>query len=345
MINLFGKLWTAQALREHIGDMSQLAGVQALVLDDGRGRGSRVLNVHTGSGLEFQVLVDRALDVGMCRYNGQSLCWHSPAGWPHPAFAEHAGLGWLRSFGGGLVTTCGLDQFGAANRDGEKELGIHGRVSNLPAEQVSWSADWETTEAGEDYVITIQGKVRQARLFGENLLLCRTLRTALGASWLELTDAVTNEGFNPQPHMILYHCNLGFPLIAEGSHLDLEATTTTARDAVAEAGIDNWQHIHAPQQGYDEQVFHHAVEPSDNHYAQATVHSPMAGFGVRLEYSLDSLPDLYQWKMLGQGAYVLGLEPANCAGIRGRADARERGELVTLEPSETRRYQLRFSII
>jgi galactose mutarotase-like enzyme len=103
--------------------------------------------------------------------------------------------------------------------------------------------------------------------------------------------------------------------------------------------------MHAPKQGYDEQVFHHVLTQTDEPYGQAKVMSPVAGFGLRLEVSRNTLPDLYQWKMLGQGAYVLGLEPANCAGIRGRADAREHGELVMLKPGETREYKLRFSIV
>ena len=72
--------------------------------------------------------------------------------------------------------------------------------------------------------------------------------------------------------------------------------------------------------------------------------SPTAGLALNLRYDLASLPHLYQWKMMGQGAYALGLEPANCAGIGGRAAARAQDDLPVLEPGEQRSYALTFGV-
>ena len=46
-------------------------------------------------------------------FQGLPLAWRSPAGDVHPSYYEPEGFGWLRSFAGGLLTTCGLDQFGS----------------------------------------------------------------------------------------------------------------------------------------------------------------------------------------------------------------------------------------
>jgi len=48
------------------------------------------------------------------------------------------------------------------------------------------------------------------------------------------------------------------------------------------------------------------------------------------------LPRMWQWRMLGPGMYLTGLEPANC-GLAGRAAEREAGTLEMLEPGESRR--------
>jgi hypothetical protein len=56
------------------------------------------------------------------------------------------------------------------------------------------------------------------------------------------------------------------------------------------------------------------------------------------------LPELIQWKQVGQGAYVLGLEPANCRP-EGRSAARQRGKLVELAPGESVDYLLEFKVM
>src|SRR5881397_2158651 len=49
------------------------------------------------------------MDVGRCELRGQSLAWLSPTGVVGPWYSEPMGLGWFRSWGGGMVVTCGLD--------------------------------------------------------------------------------------------------------------------------------------------------------------------------------------------------------------------------------------------
>ena len=51
----------------------------------------------------------------------------------------------------------------------------------------------------------------------------------------------------------------------------------------------------------------------------------------------------FEWKMAGAGTHVLGIEPANCY-VEGRAAERARGTLVTLEPGESRTYELSLEV-
>ena len=116
------------------GDISQIAGVRLKTFADGAARGIRVADVETGSGFRFSVLIDRGMDIGPASWSGRPLDWESGTGAVHPALYDPAGVGWLRSFGGGLMIGCGLDNVGAACSDDGEDLGLHGRLSHTPAE-------------------------------------------------------------------------------------------------------------------------------------------------------------------------------------------------------------------
>lgn len=342
MIHLFGRAWERAELLRYVGHMDQLAGIRLVEGIDGSARGVRMLHVWTGSGLEFVVVADRALDITACRYKGIPLAWLSPTGEVHPAFYEPEGIGWLRTFAGGLLTTCGLDHFGAPSEDDGQAFGLHGRISNLPARYLSYRAHWtdDTT-----YSLEISGEVRQARLFGENLVLRRRITTTLGAKALHIEDTVTNEGHAPQPHMILYHFNLGFPLVSPMARLHIEAERTEPRDAVAARGLERWSEFQPPTPNYQEQVFHHVPRADTNGRVQVELENRSLGLGLRWTYDRSALPHLFEWKMMGEGAYVLGVEPANSSGIGGRADARARGDLPVLAPGESRTYIIELAVV
>jgi hypothetical protein len=261
-------------------------------------------------------------------------------GSPHPAFAENEGLGWLRSFGGGLLATCGLDHFGPPNEDGGESLGLHGRISNLPTEAVSYTTEWR----GDEYVLEITGQVRQTRVFGENLLLRRRISTALGSSKLRVDDTIINEGFEPCPQMLLYHINLGFPLIGPATRLNIDSVEMIPRDDDAKPGIDQWSEFQKPTVGYREQVFRHQLRAAEDGVVQAQVENPDLGLTLQLRYDQQALPYLVEWKMMGQGVYVLGVEPANCGVLQGRATARKQGDLPILHPGEQRDYWLEIEL-
>jgi hypothetical protein len=341
MTMLFNREWSKAELLSRVGQMEQLAGIRLLEAADGKARGCRMLDVWTGSGLRFQVNAERTLDISGCDFKGIPLAWRSPTGDVHPAFYEPQGLGWLRSFPGGLLATCGLDQFGSPSQEGGAEFGLHGRISNSPASQVNTRTFWD----GDDYKLEISGETRQAALFCENLILRRKISTALGSNRIRIEDVVTNEGFQPAPHMLLYHFNLGFPLVSEQTRLQLQSEETLPRDATAQSGLAEWDRFQAPTPGYSEQVFIHRPVAAENGLTTVELRNPQLGLGLRWTYKTAELPYLMEWKMMGEGAYVVGVEPANCKGLGGRAGTREAGQLPILVPGESRGYHINVEVI
>lgn len=334
MPRLFGTEHAPEDLRRMTGQMSQVAGIRLSELSDGRARGMRVADVYTGSGFRFQVLLDRALDIGAAEHSGRSLAWTHPA-LGGPELYEPDGAGWGRTFGGGLLTTCGLTFFGQPETDDGDNLGLHGRISHQYGEKISVVEEWR----GDEYVLQIEGQVRQSLLFGENLLLTRKISTTLGADSFTVEDRVRNDGYRPTPHMILYHLNFGFPVVSPESELLASLESSRPRDAAAESGFARFSHFEPPDADYAEQVFFHQPRVDAQGYVHvAIVNRPLA-FGGSLRYRAETLPCLAQWKMMGAGDYVCALEPANQWETPRRV-LREEGRLRYLEPGEELTYHL-----
>lgn len=344
MVTLYGKTFSQRELLAHVGSLAQIGGVREVILQDGPTRGVRAAEFETGTGLTFTVLLDRGMDIGAAKYRGASLAWQSATGPAHPAYFEPEGFGWLRTFHGGLMTGCGLTTAGAPSVDEGESLGLHGRLSHLPASNTWVDGAWR----GDEYEMWARGRMRQAIVFGENVTLTRRIWARLGESRLFLRDLVTNEGYRRVPHMILYHCNFGFPLLDEGAELIAPSRQVTPRDAVAAPGLETHNRYEAPIAGYAEQCFYHEMIADADGWVTVLLanrgYDGGRGLGAYVRYRQDTLPCFTQWKMVGQGEYVTGLEPANCL-VEGRAKDRERGILQFLEPGETRIYELEIGVL
>lgn len=326
-IRLFGRDFDPAELRRLVGTEAQLAGIRLVELADGRARGMRAAEVYTGSGFRFLVLIDRGLDVGAAEDAGRPLAWVHPALGSH-ALHERSGIGWLRTFGGGLVTTCGLTHYGAPDDEGPEGFGLHGRASHLPAENLSVRQEWRDGE----YVLEIEGETRQGRLFGESLRLRRRISTRLGAHSLLIEDRIVNEGFRTTPIAVLYHCNLGFPVVSADSELLVSGGDVKPRDDEARAGLDAHRRFGAPQDGYAEQVFFHDPRPDASGLAAAAVVNRPLEIGAFARWRRAELPVLAQWKLMAPGEYVCGLEPSTHVMTSTRRELREQGLPRELPP-------------
>jgi galactose mutarotase-like enzyme len=325
-----------------ISNPAQLGGIETSVLDNGPGRGTRIAWVNTGSGLRFKIVIDRAMDIVDAFFNAHSLAFISHLGVSAPQpFARH-GLEWLSTFGGGLMTTCGLHHVGPP----EEDRGLHGLVSNQPAEI---ELIRQPNPRQGDLEMSITGLVRETQLFGPSLELRRSISATLGKAEIRVHDEVTNVGNTRTPHMILYHCNFGWPLVEEGARILWKGPW--------EAGSEESRHLFSASNDY-----HTCPAPLDEHNAggeavafidpqadeaghcRCGIYNERLRLALKLEFNKSQLPLLNNWLHWGKNEYVTGLEPATNRPV-GQSRARDEGKLIYLEPGETRKYDLSFEVL
>lgn len=340
VVHLFGQTLSVAELRRRVGHLDQVAGIDALVLDDGSERGVRAMRVHNGSELSFIVLVDRGLDIGAAEFNGIPLAWLAPTGFTSAWYRDPVGTGLLHSFGGGLLVTCGPDNVGPPSEGPYGPVGLHGRFPNAPASLVTRELRWDETGG----LLEIRGQVREAQLFGPNLLRRRRITIPVGQTRLRIEDDIVNEGFSAAPLLLLYHINFGWPLVDVGARVvgpGSAGAAPEARDAAAAAGLATLDRVDAPVPGFRERVFFHHPRPDAAGWATARIANPAlaGGLCVTVRFRPEELPEFLQWTMTGEGMYVVGLEPSTCRAGGFQAE-QAAGRVVSLAPGEARRYQL-----
>ncbi len=355
MVQLWGRDYARRDLARHAGSIDAFAGVRLVTLGDGTERGVRVLEFRTGTGLTFEVLVDRAMDIGACAFRGAPIGWTSPTGVVGPGLHDYegeAGLAFLRAFSG-LMQTCGLDHIMApeaapspyahAARTQIRQS-IHGRVSFLPARLTGYGEHWQ----GDRCLLFAEGEIRQAAVFGENLALLRRIEAEVGQNRIRVTDRVVNRGFETTPHMMLYHIQVGHPVLDAGSrYLAPVADVVWASHAerYREQGV-GYGRLPAPQERFREQVWEHRLAAdAAGRVPVALVNDGFAGgLGFLVESRIEQLPCQIEWQNLQEGGYCIGLEPAT-NHAPGAAFARERGEEIGLGPGEERAYDLVMEVL
>jgi hypothetical protein len=210
--------------------------------------------------------------------------------------------------------------------------GLHGRVSNRPARLRAYGERWE----GDECVLYAEGETQVAALMGEQLVLRRTIEARVGESRLRIHDVVENVGWDPTPHMLLYHVNAGFPVVDEGAEILVPATGAQAR---GDYPVEGYRILGAPEPAHPERVFTHDVAAEADGSVPVAVVNRRVGLGLYEVYRREQLPFHFVWRMLGEGTYVVGIEPSTNR-VEGRLDARERGELIVLGAGELREYDL-----
>jgi hypothetical protein len=253
---LFGKNIDREKLLESVGDISQICGIDSFTYDDGMAKGVRALEFRTGSGLRFTVLPDRGLDIYHAEYMSVPLNWRSGVGLVSPYFYSSKEWDWLKNFYGGLLVTCGLSNVGTPCVDrgsylDKEEFGGHGRISNIPAKNVCWKAEW----AGDDYILKTEGELIEASGQGENFKLSRTIETKMGDTKIKITDRVENRSFYTVPHMFLYHINIGYPILDDCSELVMPYSNIEPLDDTSKNFIENLNSFTLPDEKSPELVY------------------------------------------------------------------------------------------
>ncbi len=330
-------LWSRDQVERHSVDLRQFIDFRTATLDNG----TRIIDAYNSSGLTFSLLPDRGLDIWLAAFDGRPLTWISQNA-PHP---PDSGLPWLRQFNGGLLVTCGLTHVGPPETDPQtgEQRDIHGRYSLLRASEIAVTRGWEREADGtEVYAVTLRGAVAESILFGEQLRLERTYRLVLGRPIIEIHDTVRNVGDAPAPLMILYHCNVGYPLVAQGTRLHTSSAAVHPRTPWAAEELDRWPDYDAPTPNREEQVYFHRVRAGADGWAEAALLRP--DFGLTFHWDTRTAPYLTQWKNTRQNIYVCGVEPGNCIP-EGREGARRSGRLALLEGGASQEFGLRIECL
>ncbi len=113
-MKLYGRNLSKQEFLRYAGGVSQVGGIESGELSEGTSRGVRTVTVKTAGGLEYVIVPDCGMNIASCSYKGVPICWRSGTGSTNSGLYDPQLSGWLRSFNGGLLVTCGLSQIGAA---------------------------------------------------------------------------------------------------------------------------------------------------------------------------------------------------------------------------------------
>jgi len=275
--------------------------------------------IEVDNGLQtVSILATRGMGLWKIQREGVRFGWDSPVPQPvHPAFINlksRNNLGWVEGFNE-LLCRCGLSFNGPPGNDEnapsglESDITLHGQIANLPAESVS--VEFETVENQE--TIIIRGIVREASLFGPNLELQVEYRIGIGSDEIIINDTVINRASRPAELEMLYHINLGVPLLEAGASWQAPLKMLAPRDARAAEDMATTSTYLSPTAGYAEQVYFCELMGNSNQQTAAMLKNSSANLGFGIEFGLQALPYFTIWKntQATEDGYCTGLEPSS----------------------------------
>ena len=324
---------------KYAGSMQQLAYVRPVVYKEGRSEYMNAWEVKSGD-LAFHVMADKSLDISDLSYKGMNMTFLAKPGLEGRNQFDTNGREAQRSIMGGLFFTCGLENICAPCSVDGKDYPMHGRMRTTPAEHTGADACFD----GDDYVISVRGEMREAELFGENMVLRRTIETRLGSNSIQVTDEIENQAFRPEPLMLLYHCNMGYPFLDETCELVLPTTGVTGREELSRRHEDRWNLMDEPKPNEQEYVFIHDMAQEKDGNTMAMVVSHSRQLALCLEFNKRNLPYFMEWKSAASGDYVLGLEPSN-SSVYGKIYHIEQQRVHYLQPFEKEVNRLTFTVL
>ena len=267
-----------------ISNFQQVASIRRYTLTDGREKGLDVLDCDNGK-IRFLLNVSKACDIMQLYHEGQNLSFISKNG-----FTKRE-TPFSTRFEGGMLYTCGVDSVG-----GREGYELHGMLHNIPAEVIR-------AECNENGII-VETIIRDTALFGKNLVLKRKFFAAIGGDSVTLEDALFNEGYKDEEYCLLYHINVGYPMLDEGAKLIADVKQYTPRTEWAKQNETTMYEMNASMPNQEETCYFLTVNKP-----KVTLMNEKIGKKFTVVYSGDTLPYFVEWKSMTSGDYALGLEP------------------------------------
>lgn len=270
-----------------VSHQDQLFYLRRYTLTEGSASGTRMIEVHNGT-LRFLLCESKGLDITQLWHKGVNISFLSKNG------IVNDSLPFPHRFEGGMLYTCGLDSIG--QREGYE---LHGRYHSTPARVISLQCDQD--------IISVTAEIQDTSLFGQHLVLVRTISTRPFSPTVTITDTLTNIGHQEASYCLLYHVNLGYPMLDECAKVHTSSQSVTPRNAWAAESL-SWRTTPiAPLPGREEACYFLA-----GNTGKVSVENPKINRLFTMEYSTDTLPHFVQWNSMQSGCYALGLEPCTC---------------------------------
>ena len=326
--------------RRYLGNMSQLFRVNEYRMIGGRGDGIHAFDVRNGAEMDFTCVADRCMDIHYLRYRGHNLGFLTSAGDVAPQYYDDKEFGWLKSFTAGFMTTCGLKTIGLPSYYNGRHYGIHGRIGNAPAQFASATV----RELQQGPMAQLHGVMQDSLPGSETLTLARTINTSYKDNRIYINDIVKNIGYQKSMHMLLYHFNIGYPLLSENSMLYIPSAHMAPRDDNAAAHMTESNLFIKPMDDFKEMCYYHKLKTDSNGKTFVAIFNPDINAGVAIHFDTLVLDHFVQWRQLGSGYYTTGLEPCN-ATIDGVEDAINNGTMKYLEPNQEIQYNITIELL
>ncbi len=302
-----GKNYTKEELIRRVNNMKNIAEVRPQTRTAGKASGIKMLDVTCGE-LAYSVMEGRCLDIVNVKYKGLPYNFLSKVGPVHPSQADHKGKNFLRAITGGMLYTCGFSNVGSHYPNEEEgESRFHGRLRFVPADNVSVFERWE----GDDYIVGVGGEMRDCGLFFENCVLRREITSKLGEKKIVIKDEIENESVYTAPFMMMYHVNVGFPVLSKDAKVYVASKNARPMTPATEELKDEWPNVTEPVDNQIENVYSHDLYHDEEGFCHSAVFNHENKMGVWVKSRYNVMPKLVEWRSMGSADYCVGIMPAN----------------------------------
>ncbi len=144
---------------------------------------------------------------------------------------------------------------------------------------------------------------------------------------------------------MLYHINVGPPLLQPGASVVAPVRTLVPRDPRAVEGLARWSEFVAPEAGSPEQVYFFDLAADQQQRSAVLLKNAQGERGVSVQFDPQQLPCFSLWKneIAEADGYVTGLEPATNYP-NPRSFEERQGRVVPLSPGGTCSFDLRLEV-
>lgn len=317
--------------------------IEQKVLHGGKQEGSKVITI-TSKGLTIALSPTRGMDLLHVVGNNVRLGWDSPVKEVvNPQFINlesRNGVGWLEGFNE-MMVRCGYEWTGHPVSSEGMLYTLHGRAGNTPASKVEVHVSEKAP-----YEITVRGLLEEKSFKKVNFETWTELRYIPGSDAFTIHDTLTNLADYAHDYQIIYHSNIGTPILEQGARFIAPYKEVTPFNEYAKKGMKEWQSYAGPTKDFDEMVFNIKPLADSQGKSLAAVINRAGDKGASIEFDTHQLPLLTMWKntdTLKQG-YVTGMEPGTNYAYPVTIE-REQGRVKQLQPGQSTVFSLTYTLL